>query len=405
MQNCSDNLTSRSYFNKEDWEAWLKSLRRFFSSYKVATILQSKPLDDSRPYVNIQINDITVSGLLDSGSAVTIIGNNAHNTLMNRGFKLYTNDGISIIAAGGQRLNSIGYFDLPIYFENQFHILKTYVIPEIQSSLILGIDFWRAFKLCPQYLGSIQLCSMPLMDLNISEDKSITRIYSYENLDTSQKAIAKDIVNQYNDISFHHKGLGRTHLITHCIDTGDSPPIRQRYYRLSPEKQKILIEQLDEMIRLDVVEPCESAWQSPVLLVNKKNGQPRFCLDSRKLNSVTKRDAYNLPYISEILDNLRDARFLSSLDLSKAFWQIPIFEEHRDKTAFYIPNRGTYRFKTTPFGLTNAPATQQRLVDTLFGDIDHRIFAYLDDIIIVSNTFDEHVSLLLLFWRNCEKPI
>lgn len=149
------------------------------------------------------------------------------------------------------------------------------------------------------------------------------------------------------------------------------------------------------MLKLDVVEYCESAWQSPVLLVTKKNGQPRFCLDSRKLNSVTKRDAYNLPYIAEILDNLRDARFLTSLDLSKAFWQIPIAEEDRDKTAFYVPGRGTLRFKTTAFGLTNAPATQQRLVDKLLGNIDHRIFAYLDDIIIVSNSFEEHVSLLL----------
>lgn len=203
------------------------------------------------------------------------------------------------------------------------------------------------------------------------------------------------LVRQYDDISFAKKGLGRTQLITHRIDTGDSAPIRQRYYRLSPEKQRILLEQVDEMLALDVVEPCESAWQSPVLLVTKKNGQPRFCLDSRKLNSVTKRDAYNLPYISEILDNLRDARFLSSLDLSKAFWQIPIAEEDRDKTAFYVPGRGRLRFKTTALGLTNAPATQQRLVDALLDDIDHRIFAYLDDIIIVSSSFEEHVSLLL----------
>lgn len=144
------------------------------------------------------------------------------------------------------------------------------------------------------------------------------------------------------------------------------------------------------MLSLDVVEHCESPWSSPVLVVGKKDGKPRFCLDSRKLNSVTKKDAYSLPYISEILDNLKDARYISSADLSKAFWQIPIEETDREKTAFYVPSRGTFMFKTTAFGLTNAPATQQRLVDILFGpEFEQRVFAYLDNIVIVSATFDE----------------
>lgn len=397
MQNCSALSTEESRNNKIEWDEWLKTVRSFFNSYKLASILQDKPLGDTRPYVNIKINDITASGLLDTGSALTIIGNNAHKSLLSRGLKLSTDDYIDkmkIIAAGGQSLDVIGYIDLPVSFDGQFHIVKTYIVPEVQSSLILGVDFWRAFNLCLKHLGSLQVSNFPLNDLNLNNNTN-SSIFSYDNLDDSQKAIADNVVDQFKNISFGQKGLGRTHLITHRIDTGDSPPIRQRYYRLSPEKQKILVEQVDEMLALDVVEPCESAWQSPVLLVNKKNGQPRFCLDSRKLNSVTKRDAYNLPYISEILDNLRDARFLSSIDLSKAFWQIPVAEIDRDKTAFYVPSRGTLRFKTTPFGLTNAPSTQQRLVDALLGDVDHRIFAYLDDIIIVSGSFEEHVSLLL----------
>lgn len=93
---------------------------------------------------------------------------------------------------------------------------------------------------------------------------------------------------------------------------------------MSPEKQRILGEELDTMLQLGVVEPCESPWSSPVLLTPKKDGKLRFCLDSRKLNSVTRKDAYKLPYVSEILDNLKNAKYLSSIDLSKAFWQIPI---------------------------------------------------------------------------------
>lgn len=311
-----------------------------------------------------------------------------------------------IVTANGQSEKALGYLNLPVTFNNQLHIIKAYVVPNIQPPLILGIDFWRQFRLCPKYLGSVQMTTYQ----HEKNELNANKIQSYQCLNESQKHKVDQLMEQYKNISFERKGLGRTHLIEHRIDTGDAPPIRQRYYRLSPEKQHILCEQLDEMLSLDVVEPCESAWQSPVLIVNKKDGKPRFCLDSRKLNSVTVKDAYNLPYISEILDNLRDARFLTSLDLSKSYWQIGLVESDRDKTAFYIPGRGTFRFKTMPFGLTNAPATQQRLVDALFSNVESevepnvkphmktnvesRVFAYLDDVIVVSSTFEEHVALL-----------
>lgn len=371
----------------------------------MATILDTKFSDDERPYVTITIDGININGLLDSGAALTLIGEDVSRILLRNNYTLMT-DNINIQVANGQTLKTLGYINLPIAFDNQVHIIKGYVVPEVQPSLILGIDFWRQFRLCPKYLGSLQIATNHDESNNINPSK----IQSYQNLNLSQKLIADDVIEQYKNISFERKGLGRTHLIKHRINTGDSPPIRQRYYRLSPEKQQILVQQLDEMLSLDVVEPCESAWQSPVLIVNKKDGKPRFCLDSRKLNSVTLKDAYNLPYISEILDNLRDARFLTSLDLSKSYWQIELVESDRDKTAFYIPGRGTFRFKTMPFGLTNAPATQQRLVDALFSNVESkvesreehtsksnvesRVFAYLDDVIIISSTFEEHVTLL-----------
>lgn len=311
-----------------------------------------------------------------------------------QGLKLHRDNIIKVTAAGGQSMTSIGYMSLPIHFENEFHIIKAFVVPDINIDLVLGIDFWREFKIFPGHLTSITFANAAVLNASLSTDCP-SFIQAYDHLSDSERAVADDIISQFSDISAEHRGLGETSLVTHRIDTGDAEPVRQRYYRLSPEKQRILAEQVDEMLALDVIEKCESAWSSPVLIVTKKNGQPRFCLDSRKLNSVTKRDAYNLPYISEILDNLRDARYLTSIDLSKAFWQIPIAQEDRDKTAFYVNNRGTFRFKRTAFGLTNAPATQQRLVDQLFREFDLKVFAYLDDIIIVSNDFNSHVSLLL----------
>lgn len=328
--------------------------------------------------------------MLDSGAAVSLINKDVYTELLDSKLCLQTDDKINIIAAGGYCLDSIGYINLPVTFEEQTHTIKAYVVPKVDTPLILGVDFWRRFKLCPKYIGS-----MNIKETSNTNTQETTHLTPYQNLNTSQRTVVDSIIDRFKAISYEQKGLGRTSMIEHRINTGIVPPIRQRYYRMSPEKNRIINEQVDEMLQLDVIEPCESSWSSPILVVDKKDGKPRFCLDSRKLNSVTVKDAYSLPYISEILDNLKDAKYLTSIDLSKSFWQIPIASEDRRKTAFFVPNRGTFCFKTMAFGLTNAPATQQRLVDMLFGpEFELKVFCYLDDIICVSDSFESHVSLL-----------
>lgn len=223
-----------------------------------------------------------------------------------------------------------------------------------------------------------------------------TNLHTFQNLTITQQELANIIIEKFKQISTDTKPLGKTHLAEHHIDTGDHSPIRQRCYRLSPEKQKALKNEVDEMLKLDVIEPCESPWLSPVIITPKKDGTWRFCVDSRKLNSITRKDAYKLPLISDILDNLKNCKYLSSIDIAKAFWEIPLNKDDRPKTAFHVPGRGMYQFKVMPFGLTNAPATQQRFLDNLLCDLmlDNTIFCYLDDIVIATSTFEQHVELL-----------
>ena len=171
--------------------------------------------------------------------------------------------------------------------------------------------------------------------------------------------------------------------------------IKQRYYPVSPHKQRIIDEELKRMLEMDVIESSKSTWSSPVCLVRKKNGSYRFCVDYRQLNAVTKKDAYPLPYISSILDQLRNAKFISSIDIKSAFWQVDLTPESREFTAFTIPGRGLYHFKRMPFGLTGAPATWQRIIDNVLGaDLQPNVFVYLDDIILVSGDFESHLKLL-----------
>lgn len=132
-----------------------------------------------------------------------------------------------------------------------------------------------------------------------------------------------------------------------------------------------------------------------MVLVKKPNNEYRFCVDYRSVNKVTKRDAYAIPYISMILDRLRNCKYLSSVDLKSAYWQMPLENTSKEKTAFTIPGRGHFQFTRMPFGLHNAPATWQRFVDNTLGhDLEPYVFIYLDDIIVATPDFETHLTVL-----------
>lgn len=314
--------------------------------------------------------------------------------LLKAGATLYASDDIThITSATSSRASVVGYFLLPVTFYKVTRLIKLYVVPDISPSLILGVDFWIAFDLAPKIFNNKDFFDN-VFD-NVNSVFEIRSLQPFDQLSADQRLVASKMVERFESISFESKGLGRTSLLTHTIDTGNTAPIKQRYYPMSPERIKELNRQLDEMLSQDVVESSNSAWNNPTLFTPKSNGELRFCIDSRKLNSVSKHDAYPLPYISKILDQLRDARFLSSIDLKSSFWQIPLDPSSREKTAFTVPGRGLFHFKVMCFGLTSAPATQQRLMDKLFGpEFSDKVFVYLDDIVIVSSDFNEHISLL-----------
>lgn len=138
--------------------------------------------------------------------------------------------------------------------------------------------------------------------------------------------------------SFAKRGLGKTTLEQHTIQvTDEDTPIKQRHYPVSPAIQKLLYDELDRMLDLGVIEVSNSSWSSPVTLV-RKGDKNRLCLDARKLNIRTIKDAYPLPHIDGILSRLQDTRFISAIDLKDAFWQIPLEEKSREKTAFTPPS-------------------------------------------------------------------
>lgn len=190
------------------------------------------------------------------------------------------------------------------------------------------------------------------------------------------------------------KDFGRTSTIRHDIPLVDNTPFRLPYRRISPNDYAEVKEHLQELQEAGVIRPSKSPFASPIVIVRKKDGKIRMCVDYRKLNSRTVRDAYPIPRIEESLDALGKAKYFSSLDLMSGYLQVEMAEADQAKTAFTTP-LGLFEYTRMPFGLMNAPATFQRLMNTVLGDLNlSEVLIYLDDIIIFSETIDEHITRL-----------
>lgn len=342
---------------------------------------------DRRPYISITIKGREFLGLLDSGAQVSVLGNGSHQIFLDLGFNLESASH-TVLTADGRHQDVIGIMHLPVKVKRRIRLTKFIVVPSISIDVILGIDFWNHFKLFSKLSHEISFVT------SSGKPFELLPITSVSGLSTEQKERLDQVIKHFEDISYEHKGLGKTLLVQHKITTVGEP-IKQRYYPLSPAKLKDLNKEIDRMLSEGIIQPSRSPWSNPLVLVTKKDGSLRVCLDSRKLNSVTVKDSYPLPYISRILSNLRDAKFLSSIDLSQSFFQILLEPSSREKTAFVVPGRGLFEFIRMPFGITNAPAELQRLSDTLFGpELDDNIMCFLDDLILISKDFDSHISLL-----------
>lgn len=195
--------------------------------------------------------------------------------------------------------------------------------------------------------------------------------------------------------SLEEYGLGKTQLESHKITLVEGAlPIKDRYYPVSPAVQKLIYAEVDEMLKLGVIEESESPWSSRCTLV-RKPGKNRLCLDARKLNERTVKDAYPIQNIEEIISRLDETYYISSVDLKFAFWQIPLDIDSRAYTAFTIPGRPLYQYIVMPFGLCNTAQRLCRLMDKVIPqELKSNVFIYLDDLLVISADFGRHMDIL-----------
>ena len=218
---------------------------------------------------------------------------------------------------------------------------------------------------------------------------------------------ACSLLKEYHDIfSLEKCDMGHTNATKHKIvlKDPDTPPFKEHFHRIPPPQLDEVREHLKLMLDAGVIWPSNSPWCNAVVLVRKKDGSLHFCIDFRKLNSLTVKDSHLLPRICEPLESLAGAAHYSTFDMNSGFWQVPMDEESKQYTAFTLGSMGLYKCESMPFGLCNAPPTFQRLMQNCLGELNLTYcLIYLDDVIVLSDTPEEHLQRMhVVFDRLCE---
>jgi hypothetical protein len=253
---------------------------------------------------------------------------------------------------------------------------------------------------CKTCVGSLRP-RLPKQILVIRQERLI-RIINNRLNKTQIETIEKLINEEYGDLFAKPNEPTQSQVINveHEIDTGDARPVNKAPYRASPAEREIIRIQVAELKNKGIIQLSKSPWAAGIVLVKKKDGSVRFCLDYRSLNAVTKRDVYPLPRIDDSLAALRTGVFFSTMDMQAGYYQVPMAKASMEKTAF-ITEDGLYEFRAMPFGLTNAPATFQRFMDATCAGLKWQcLLVYLDDLVVFSTSFEQHlIDLRAVFDR------
>lgn len=366
-----------------------KLIRKKFKIVNSITINISNP-SDRRPHAMVEILGIKLIGLLDSGSTVTILGKNSEQFINDTNLQLHQYNG-RIKTADGTAHSILGYVNVPYFFDDQYCIVPTLIVPTLTNNLILGWDFWESFNIVP----SVKALIVEQDDL--SEEHITTKDSKFHTLTSAQDERLSHVIKNFPKSTSTH--IGCTHLIKHKIETPSIPPgegIRVKPYKMSPYVALEVNKEIDKLLDLGIISKCDgSPWCLPVIAVKKPNGTIRLCFDARQLNKVTKKDTYPMPYITRILSNIPKAKYFSTIDLSQAFFQVPLDAGSKEKTCFSIPGKGLFQHERMPMGAVNSACTQARLMDKVLGpELEPNIFSYLDDIVVMSESFEQHVRHL-----------
>lgn len=260
-------------------------------------------------------------------------------------------------------------------------------------------------------IGEILAVSVRTDDVAEDSDPTLEKYHellSTGNISDDDDQESSELPPEINNLLECHRhcfyeevGLGKVTVAQHHIHLTADTPIRSKPYRLSWEEDKHLKEEIDKLLSLGLIRPSQGKWSSPVFFVKKKDGSLRLVIDYRRLNKLTVKDSFPLPHIDDLLDSLGGARWFSTLDAASGYWQVPLADDAIEKTGF-VCKYGTYEWLVTPFGLTTAGETYQRMMSTILAPfIGEFVYVFIDDVIVWSRTLEEHVEHLRKVFEVC----
>lgn len=341
-----------------------------------------------RPRIYIPVNGVRARALIDSGSTYTLISSELYNKLPRL---TPLSVAPTMLSVTNHEVPTIGACLVRIASQ----IVQAVVCTNLDIDVLIGADLLQYCVI--DFPNKVVNMGDQKFPMDLSTERFAAPSVSFV-VPKAPSDVVQQVLNSYSSV-FSQKSqpvkvatsLPPVEIITTCDN-----PIRQQPYRIPLSKREIVEKCVQEMLDDDIIEPSDSPWSSPINLIPKRNQEWRFCVDYRRLNSVTRKDSYPIPNLKDLFDQLQGACIFSTLDLKSGYWQMPMAESSIPKTAFTC-HLGLFAFKRLPFGLTNGPALFQRSMNkVLSGLIGKCCIVYIDDVCIFSKTVEEHAEHLRL---------
>lgn len=415
-------IEEEDYASSDEHDLDEEDLRQTEPDTEIISMVSDQTTEFEPATIKIEITKIGMcSAIIDTGASISLIRTNVAIPLKDE-FPHRKFIHKRLITASRETMGTDGEIQLRFLISGREFVHWMIVVPNLPAKILLGNDFLSRFPFSINpfektlILGSLQIPMRIsrftkekvnlIEEINRSEVKELTveemtaslplgvDIFTGRSLTQNLIRLWEVLVKNKKAFSANVKKPGFTDIVEHDIPTGDARPIKMLPYRKSPAENELIKREIDAMLEADLIFPCSSPWAFPVVLADKADGTKRFCIDYKRLNVITKTDAYPMPRVDDLIDQLREAKFFSTMDLVCGYWQIKMKEEDIEKTTFTCAH-GTFAFKRMPFGLKNAPATFQRMMNRVLASVLRKFaLVYLDDIIVYSVTWTEHLQHL-----------
>lgn len=337
----------------------------------------------------IKLNNSIVSAVVDTGCDVNLVRIDAMKCMQ---ISFEKDTSFKLKGAGGKSIQTLGHFTSTVYIDEEEFRTKFYVVEadDIPMLVIIGKELIaEAEVIIRNNHITIRRCEKPepnfLMNITIDEAK---------NDHGDVPMVVQEMIREYRPIKTVKSNIELN------IQVDDDKPSCHRPRRLASMEKEIVENQIKEWLRDGVIEACASEFSSSVVVVRKKDGSPRVCIDYRDLNKRIIKDRYPTPLIEEQLDALQNAKVFSTIDLRNGFFHVPVHKDSRKYLSF-VTHGGQYTFLRTPFGCCNSPRVFQRYINFVFRDLINKkiIVVYMDDIIIMARDVNEAVARLKMVFE------